>query len=154
MTAGEPVLLAEDDENDVYLVQRAFVRSGIGRPLEVVATGEEAIDYLAGTGRFGDRTRHPYPSLLLLDLKLPRRSGFEVLAWLRTGAGAQGLEAASAARDLGALPVAVLTSSSQERDIHRAYAMGANAYLVKTGQPAELTAMIRGVGRFFLGPRE
>lgn len=149
MTRDEPVLLAEDDENDVFLVRRAFERSGVRGRLEVVSTGQDAIDYVAGAGPFADRSRHPFPALLLLDLKLPRRTGLEVLEWLRR----EGARARRDARPHVAsepLPAVVLSSSSQERDIFRAYELGANAYLVKTGRQAELTDMLRGVGRFWL----
>ena len=114
------LLLVEDDPDHVLLIQRALARASLVNPLKIVRDGDEAIAYLAGTGEYDDRTRFPIPSLVLLDLKLPRKSGLEVLEWIR------GHEA------LKFLPVVVLTSSSESRDIERAYALGVNSYLVKS----------------------
>jgi len=117
------VLLVEDEEDDAELIARAFRRAGIANPLERVVDGDAAV------ARLGDLARLP-PTLVLLDLKLPRRCGFEVLEWLRAGGGGE------AARRV---PVVVLTSSDQERDVRRAYDLGANLYLVKpVGAPALL----------------
>ncbi|HWO69130.1 MAG TPA: response regulator [Actinomycetota bacterium] len=113
------VLLVEDNPDDVALIQRAFRKANIANPLRVVTDGEEAVAYLAGRGEYADRARHPLPVLVLLDLKLPKRSGHEVLAWLRSQEG------------LRRLPVAVLTSSREAADVNRAYDLGANAYLQK-----------------------
>src|SRR5258708_37240109 len=79
-----PILLAEDDKNDVFLMKRAFDKAAIGNPLFMVSDGQEVVDYLEGTGKFSDRGKHPLPGLLLLDLKMPLMDGFCVLAWLRT----------------------------------------------------------------------
>ena len=114
-----PVLLVEDSPADVALVQRAFRRCGGVARLHVVRDGDAAVQYLEGRGGFADRARHPLPRLVLLDLKLPRRSGLEVLAWLREQPG------------LGRLPVLVLTSSRESVDVDRAYDLGANGYLLK-----------------------
>ena len=88
--------------------------------MQVVENGEDAVAYLSGKGRYSDRDTHPAPCLVLLDLSLPRLSGFEVLQWLRKQP------------DLGLLPVVVLTSSKDQGDIDRAYGLGANSYLLKT----------------------
>ncbi|HJS84785.1 MAG TPA: response regulator [Acetobacteraceae bacterium] len=128
------VLLVEDEEDDAELIARAFRRAGIANPLERAADGDAAV------ARLGDPARS-LPILVLLDLKLPRRSGFEVLEWLRTGGGG------AAARRL---PVVVLTSSNQERDVRRAYDLGANSYLVKpVGAPA-LLEMARNLEGYWL----
>ena len=79
-----PILLAEDDENDILLMRRGFARAKIPNPLFVVHNGQEAMDYLSGSGAFTDRARFPSPGMLLLDLKMPGKDGFDVLAWLRT----------------------------------------------------------------------
>jgi len=113
------ILLVEDDPNDVLLVQRAFRKGNLSAAVHVTTDGQQAEDYLAGRAGYADRGAHPLPSLLLLDLKLPRKSGHELLAWLRE----QPL--------LKRLPVVVLTSSRESPDITRAYELGANSYLVK-----------------------
>jgi CheY-like chemotaxis protein len=121
-----PILLVEDNADEVYLLERALQRGGVTAPFAVVHDGRAAVDYLAGTSPYEDRIRHPLPQLILLDLKLPGLSGIDVLKWLR---GQEGLRR---------LPVVVLTSSTEERDVERAYDAGANSYLVK---PMDLAAL-------------
>src|SRR6185436_11022245 len=86
MTAGPlhlaPVLVAEDEETDAMLLRWAFEKAGVAQPLVVARDGKEAVDYLEGEGDCADRVRHPFPCLLILDLKMPRMDGFDVLAWL------------------------------------------------------------------------
>jgi CheY-like chemotaxis protein len=128
------ILLVEDDSNDVLLLQRAFRRAEIDHELHVVNDGEQAMCYLGGVGDFGDRDKHPLPALMLLDLKMPRRTGLEVLAWLRDQPDAS----------LKKLPVIVLTSSRQSEDIDRAYELGANSYMAKpTGNFDGLAQMVK-----------
>jgi CheY-like chemotaxis protein len=115
----ETVLLVEDNTKDVLLIQRAFRRAEVSINLQVVNDGDAAVDYLAGQAMFHDRNLYPLPILVLLDLKLPRRSGPEVLTWLRQ----QPL--------LKRLPVVVLTASKEYADINHVYDLGANAYVVK-----------------------
>src|SRR5690242_5329899 len=76
------ILLAEDDPNDALLIKRAFSKNDIQNPIQVVSDGEEAIAYLSGAEKFADRLKYPFPNFLVTDLKMPRKSGFEVLAWL------------------------------------------------------------------------
>ncbi|MBL9211675.1 MAG: response regulator [Opitutaceae bacterium] len=125
-----PVLYAEDDENDVFLLERAFARAQVENPLRAVTDGAAAQRYLAGTDEFADRHRFPAPCLALLDLNLPRKSGLEVLQWVRTTPA------------LRSLPVILLTSSSQSRDIRAAYAYGANGYLVKPASAEKLVELV------------
>jgi len=125
-----PVLYAEDEENDVFLMQRAFRKAGVHNLLQTANDGAAAIRYLQGTGEFADRGKFPLPCLVLLDLNLPRRSGLEVLKWIR--------EQPSVA----SLPVVILTSSSQHRDIASAYELGANAYLVKPPSSEKLLKLV------------
>ena len=113
------VLVVEDDPYDAKLIARAIERSRILNPVQTVGDGETAIAYLDGQPPYGDRVQHPLPVLILLDLKMPRLDGFEVLQWIRSQAG------------LRRIPVVVMTSSSMTSDIGRAYDLGANSYLVK-----------------------
>jgi len=113
------ILLVEDNPDDVMLVQYAFDKAGILNPLEVVADGDAAVDYIGRTGAYAGREGQPLPDLILLDLKLPRRSGFEVLSFVRQHEPTRHT------------PVVVLTSSDQEADIRRSYERGANSFLVK-----------------------
>lgn len=114
------ILLVEDEPNDVFLIERAFRKCDAQHVLYSVGDGEQAIAYLSGIREFEDRSKYPIPSVVLLDLKLPKRSGLEVLAWLRTRNDS-----------MRRLPVVILTSSKQTSDINRAYELGANSYLVK-----------------------
>jgi len=128
-----PVLVVEDDPNAVLLLDRALHRVGLQIPVVVVRDGDEAVEYLSGRGRFGDRGKFPLPCLILLDLKLPRKSGFEVLEWLR------------AQPDLEKTSVVVMTSSSHPADRKRAFELRAAAYLVKPIGFTELVAMAKEV---------
>lgn len=115
----DTILLVEDNPRDVLLIQRAFRKANVAIPLQVVEDGEVAIRYLSGEEPYTDRDRYPLPVLILLDLKLPRKSGAEVLAWLRQQPA------------LKRLPVVVLTSSKEYADINHIYDLGGNAYMVK-----------------------
>jgi len=136
--ANSQILLVEDDPNDVLLLKRAFRRANIVNPLQVIADGEAAVHYLSGVGTYADRQSYPLPVLMLLDLKLPRRSGHEVLAWLRQQPG------------LKRLPVVVLTSSQEHIDIDKAYDLGANSYLVKPVGFDALIEMVRKLNMYWL----
>jgi CheY-like chemotaxis protein len=113
------ILIVEDREDDILLMQRAFKQAALKNPTQYVRTGEDAIAYLTGEGQFSNRTEFPLPVLILLDLKLPGKDGFDVLSWIRQQDGF---------RDL---PVVVLTSSTHIRDVNRAYRLGANSFFVK-----------------------
>ena len=112
------VLLVEDNEDDVFLMERLFRRAGIVLPLQVVTDGKQAVDYLAGTSPYGDRTKYPLPRFLFLDLKLPYLKGFEILAWMRRQPHLNGIR------------VMILTSSVEDQDRERAESFGV-PYLVK-----------------------
>jgi CheY-like chemotaxis protein len=132
------ILLVEDDPNDVLLIQRAFRKANLINPIQVVGDGEEAVSYLSGEGSYADRRRYPLPILVLLDLKLPRKSGFEVLEWLR------------GEPDLKRLPVVVFTSSTEGLDVNRAYDLGANSYLVKPVSFKDLLEMVKTLHLYWL----
>src|SRR4051794_32191376 len=115
--ADQPlILLVEDREDDILVIQKAFQRAEINTAVEVVRNGEEAIWYLSGVGQYSNRAEYPLPWLILLDLKMPRVDGFEVLKWIRQE---------SACRSL---IVVVLTSSDEISDVNEAYARGANSF--------------------------
>jgi len=122
------ILIAEDNENEAILVKHALGMAKITNPIQMVQDGQEAIDYLSGNGQFANRRRFPFPSVLMLDLKMPRRSGFEVLAWLREHP------------QYSVIPSIVLSNSSQPEDIRLAYERGANSYIVK---PQDLNDLVR-----------
>jgi CheY-like chemotaxis protein len=113
------ILLVEDREDDIILVRKSFQKAAIHNPLHVVCDGEEAVAYLSGQGRYSNRAEFPLPDLILLDLKMPKMDGFDVLAWLRNQPG------------IRATAVVALTASDQIRDVNKAYALGANSFLVK-----------------------
>jgi CheY-like chemotaxis protein len=136
------VLLVEDDSNDALLLQRAFRRAGLMTLLHIVRNGEEAMAYLKNEGDFQDEQKHPTPSLILLDLKLPGKSGLDVLQWMRK----EGPE------ELRQLPVIILTSSRQTDDIDRAYDLGAHSYMAKPeGNFDGLAEMVQTLGREYSG---
>ena len=133
-----PVLYVEDEEDDVFLIRHAFKEAGVCHPLVWVPDGEEALAYLAGAGKYADRASYPSPSLLLLDINMPRLSGLEVLKWLR------------AQKEFRALPALVLSSSSQDADIRQAYQSGANGYLVKPSALRQLLKIAKAIQDFWL----
>ena len=133
-----PILIAEDDDNDIFFLERAFKQAQIVNPVYRVTDGEEAIDYLQGAGEYADRVKHPLPYLMLLDLKMPRKNGFEVITWVRMQHG------------LKRLPIVVLTSSKEDPDINRAYELGANTYLVKPVKFEGLVEMMRALNLYWL----
>jgi CheY-like chemotaxis protein len=133
-----PVLLVEDNEDDVLFVRRAFRRAKLSNPLSVAEDGDTAVAYLSGEGEHADRNRHPLPTLILLDIKLPRRSGLEVLEWLRAQPG------------LRRIPVVVLTSSRESADVDRAFDLGANGYLVKPVDFDGLIEMVKTIGVYWM----
>ena len=135
---GKSILLADDEDNDALLIKRAFKKAGINALIHRVKDGEDALSYLQGEGIYHDRTVYPFPDMVLLDLKMPRRSGFEVLKWIR------------AHEHFKRLVVIVLTSSQQSFDINQAYDLGANSYLVKPLNFEELMHLSTLLHKFWL----
>jgi CheY-like chemotaxis protein len=118
-TNTQPVLLIEDNEDDIFLMRRALKKSGLNWAMQVVTDGQQALDYFAGAGQYGDRGEFPLPSMVFLDLKLPYVGGFEVLASMREQS------------NLKETTVIILTSSPEARDLKRAAELGAKAYVLK-----------------------
>lgn len=131
MQPHDAILVVEDEPDAITLLRHAFTQAGITQPIQTVPDGEQAMAYLDGVGRYADRATYPLPALILLDLKIPRRPGLEVLAWIR------------AHPSVRLIPVIVLTSSKESSDLRRAYAAGANAFLVK---PSSLTRLVELAG--------
>jgi CheY-like chemotaxis protein len=138
MTNDFCILLVEDDENDVFFFMRAAAEANIRNQISVARDGQEAIDYLSGHQKFAERTTYPLPCLLVLDLKMPRRTGLEVLEWLRTESA------------FSTIPVIVFSSSAQGSDIERAYKLGANAFVVKPVSTEKRTELARLINGFWL----
>ncbi|MDX1951008.1 MAG: response regulator [Verrucomicrobiota bacterium] len=137
-TTSRGILLVEDNDDDVVLMRRALKAAGISNPLFVVEDGEAAIDYLAGNGKYTDRATFPIPALMFLDLKLPLKSGHEVLEWVRS----QPLFAS--------LVIVVLTSSNEPYDLKTAYGLGANSYVVKPPTAGQLNELARAFKWYWL----
>jgi CheY-like chemotaxis protein len=132
------VLHIDDDPNDAALLSAAVHRAGVGFLVENVEDGDRAIAYLSGTGQYADRQRFPLPALILLDLKMPRADGLEVLKWIRSSACFSGTQ------------VLVLSGSELQEDIRNAYATGANSYLVKPIGFEALVSLMRNINAFWL----
>lgn len=138
MTTNRAILLVEDNEDDVFLMKRALKSAQISNPLQVVEDGQQAVEYLAGEGRFSNREKHPFPAIVFLDLKLPMKDGLEVLQWIRSQEKFENLI------------VLVLTSSSEPSDLKRAYGLGANSYLVKPPTASQLLDLTKAFKWYWL----
>jgi CheY-like chemotaxis protein len=135
------ILVAEDEESDAWLLQHAFTKAGLSNPVVIARDGQDAVAYLGGHSPYTDRSTHPLPALIVLDLKMPRMNGFDVLAWLKTRP------------DLAGVPVVILTSSSLESDIKQARQLGALDYMVKPHEFSNLVELVRNLGqRWLAGP--
>jgi len=137
-SASVVVLHIDDDPNDTELFRAAVRKAQADFQLQNVHDGEQAIAYLSGSGAFADRARYGRPALILLDLKMPRASGFEVLRWIR------------ARPDLLDVPVIVLSGSELQEDVRRAYALGANSYLVKPSGFEALLELVKTISLAWL----
>ena len=133
MNAFGPILAAEDEETDRFILNLGFERAKLPHALVTVRDGAECVDYLSGTGVFADRALHPLPVLLILDLKMPRMDGFEVLGWL------------ARRPDFKNLPVVVLSSSSDDSDIQKARGLGARDYFVKPTALSDLVKILQSL---------
>lgn len=142
ITPNATILLVEDDENDVFLMKRAMKGTQIANPLQIATNGQEALDYMMGTGKFTDRSQFPLPSLVFLDLKLPYKNGFEVLQGIRNEPS------------LNSIIVVVLTSSSEERDIQKAYGLGTHSFLIKPPTPQMLLELMQSLKDYWMKHNE
>jgi CheY-like chemotaxis protein len=138
MLPSDRILLVEDNPDELRIIEHVFKEARIANFLEHVSSAEEAIAYLSGTGKYADRHVHPLPCLVLLDLKLPGATGFDVLNWVR------------AHPILRKLAVVVLTHSGEKADIDRAYGLGANSYLVKPLDLDELRGIVKAINAYWV----
>jgi CheY-like chemotaxis protein len=132
------ILVVEDDPNDVFFLRYAFEHAGVKNPLLSVEHGQEAIDYLAGKGKYDQRSQYPLPCIILLDLKMPGVSGLDLLRWLKKQP------------DLAFMIVIVLSSSNNDLDIREAYSLGARSYLVKPLSIEERLALAKAIKAYWL----
>jgi CheY-like chemotaxis protein len=133
MTEAHPrpvILLVDDNPHDVVLIRLAFRRVGIIDTIHLVKDGDEAMRYIRGEGAYADRHQFPVPTLVLLDLKMPQTSGFDVLRWIREQP------------KLAAVVIVVMSGSKNDADIERAYSLGANSYLIKPSRFEEMVKMM------------
>jgi CheY-like chemotaxis protein len=131
------VLVVEDSEEDFELLKIAIRKGKVSTRIEWVKDGQEAIDYLRGSGKYGNREAYPFPGMLFLDIKLPKLNGFDVLKWLKEH------------EECKVIPVMVLTSSAMENDVMRAYQLGTNCYMVKPNTLDTLVEMVDLSFRFW-----
>jgi len=137
MNRNLTILIAEDNENDAALLQLAIRGIGLQNPVRILPDGVAVIEYLKGSGKYADRYEYPFPSVLFLDLKMPRLGGFEILQWLRQHP------------DCFVIPVTIFSSSALEPDIKKAYALGANAYFIKPSSFEDLKRMLQSAFEFW-----
>jgi PAS domain S-box-containing protein len=138
---GGTVLYVEDEENDAFLMRRAFAQKGLESALQVVGDGRTAIEYLSGAGKFADRKEYPLPSVVLLDLNLPGLPGFEVLKWMRDHP------------EFARTPVVVFSSSTREDDRLKAQELGASEFVSKPGSGLEFVEVVEGLRARWMGQR-
>jgi CheY-like chemotaxis protein len=130
-SSGKTILLVKDTADDIFFMRRAMNSIGGDAQLQVARDGQEAIDYLSGTGDFADRVAYPVPSLVLLDLKLPRVPGMDVLKWIRSRL------------DFKIMPVIILTASGEFADWERGYRLGANSFMPKPTSFDDLKKLVQ-----------
>lgn len=135
---GSLLLLVDDNEDDIFFTKQAIKKAKILNGVQTAADGQEAIEYLSGAGKFRNRMAFPMPALLLLDLKMPRKGGFEVLEWIRKQPS------------LRNLVVVILSTSCERADIEKAYQFGANSYLQKPSSTEVLAEMMSALKQYWL----
>ena len=136
------ILLIEDEPTDAQLILRGFEKAKVLNPIVHLTNGDDALRYLAGRAEFSDRIKYPIPALILLDLKLPGLTGIQLLQWLHI----QG--------ELKRIPLVVLTSDERKETVNAAYDLGANSYLVKPGNAADIVRMVKVIQSYWLALNE
>jgi len=131
MLSQQIILIAEDEDDEAFLLERALKKATIGHPVRRVKNGDEVIEYLSGVGRYADREQFPLPMIVFLDLNMPKKSGFEVLEWIRQQPAFR------------AMSVDVFSGSGRHEDIDRALKAGANLYLKKPITTNELNDLLQ-----------
>jgi CheY-like chemotaxis protein len=131
------ILFAEDDDNYALILQCTFKEAGINHDVFRVPDGAEAIAYLKGEGKYSDRSQYPFPCVVLADIKMPKITGMELLQWVRSRS------------DFGHLPVVMLTSSDELRDVKEAYTLGANSFLMKPARIADLKELLKALEKYW-----
>lgn len=134
LNSSFPILLAEDSHDEVLLLKLALRRAEVFHPVQVAEDGQDVIDYLTAAGKYSNRVEFPFPEIILLDIKMPRLNGLEVLRWIKANPAA------------AVIPTIIFSSSQAERDVSEAYRLGANAYLVK---PSSMDELIRRLKLLF-----
>ena len=129
--ASKVILVAEDNPDDALIFKMRFKRATLPHMLHMVEDGQKVIDWLSGQGEFSNREKHPVPDVILLDLKMPVKTGFEALEWIRSQQQFRGL------------PVIILSSSDDQRDVKRASEMGATTYFVKSPHLQDVLEYLR-----------
>jgi CheY-like chemotaxis protein len=132
------ILLIEDEESDAALLRRGFEKIKVLNPIVHLTNGDDALFYLEGRGQYADRTLYPLPALILLDLKLPGMTGFQLLQWMRTRG------------DVRRIPVVVLTGDDGPETINSAYDLGANSYLLKSADADEIARMVKAIRQYWI----
>jgi CheY-like chemotaxis protein len=136
------ILLVEDDASDAALLCRAFEKANVLNPIVHLKDGDSALGYLAGAGVYQDRSKFPLPALILLDLKLPGTTGLQLLQWMRVQP------------EIRRIPVVVLTSDEDPKTINAAYDLGANSYLLKTGDLDRIAYVVETIQRYWMDLNE
>lgn len=131
------ILVAEDNEDDAFILTRALQAAGLPRPAYICKDGQQVIDYITGSGSFADRGEFPFPRMLILDIKMPRLNGLEVLRWVR------------AHPDCAVIPTIILTSSAHPKDVEEAFKSGVNAYFLKPPTPEEMEELLTVIHKFW-----
>jgi DNA-binding response OmpR family regulator len=134
------ILIAEDDDGDYFILQRALLKAQFTNPVHRVTNGQEAVDYLVGANPYSDRMKYPMPTLLLLDLKMPIKHGFDVLRWIRQ----------EAPTPTGLLPTIIFSSTSRTEDVDLGFKLGANGFLTKPTTMVAMVETIRAIDAYWI----